>query len=223
VENKILPGVAALKGLVRVGYSVFFEQILMRVGFMATSIMAAKMGTAAMAAHQVGMNIMGLSFSFGDGLQATAVALIGRSLGQGNEALAKEYGKTCRIIGLCISFVLACLYFFGGHALMSAFFEEPEIVKIGVDITRIIIVVVIFQVSQVIYMGCLRGAGDTGYTAMASIISVTIIRTAFSYMFGYVLGFGINGVWMGILADQVSRFIFGSVRFKQGNWTKIKI
>lgn len=223
VENKILPGFAALKGLVKVGYSVFFEQILMRVGFMATSIMAAKMGTAAMAAHQVGMNIMGLSFSFGDGLQATAVALIGRSLGQGNESLAREYGKTCRIIGLAISFVLACLYFFGGHALMSAFFEEPEIVKIGVDITRIIIVVVIFQVSQVIYMGCLRGAGDTGYTAMASIISVTIIRTAFSYMFGYILGFGINGVWMGILADQVSRFIFGSVRFKQGKWTKIKI
>ena len=190
---------------------------------MATSIMAAKIGTAAMAAHQVGMNIMGLSFSFGDGLQATAVALIGRSLGQNDEELAKEYGRVCRRLGLIISFALACIYFFGGHAMMSAFFEEPEIVKIGVDITRIIIIVVIFQVSQVIYMGCLRGAGDTGYTALASIISVTVIRTAFSYMFGYVLGFGINGVWMGILADQVSRFIFGSVRFKQGKWTKIKI
>lgn len=223
VQNKIMPGILAIEGLIKVGYSIFFEQILMRVGFMATSIMAAKMGTYAMAAHQVGMNIMGLSFSFGDGLQATAVALIGRSLGQGNETLAKEYGKTCRIIGLFISFGLACLYLFGGHAIMSAFFEEPEIIKIGVNITRIIIVVVIFQVSQVIYMGCLRGAGDTGYTAFASIISVTIIRTIFSYIFGYTLGLGINGVWMGILADQVSRFIFGSVRFKQGNWTKIKI
>jgi Na+-driven multidrug efflux pump len=166
---------------------------------------------------------MGLSFSFGDGLQATAVALIGRSLGEQNEELAKTYGRTCRRLGLFISFILACVYFFGGHAIMSAFFEEPGIVKIGVDITRIIIVVVIFQVSQVIYMGCLRGAGDTGYTALASIISVTIIRTAFSYIFGYMLGFGINGVWMGILADQVSRFIFGSVRFKQGKWTRIKI
>jgi putative MATE family efflux protein len=222
-KNKIKPGLATITSVIKVGYSVFFEQILMRVGFMATSIMAARIGTYAMAAHQVGMNIMGLSFSFGDGLQATAVALIGRSLGQGKEQLAKEYGRTCRVIGLAISFVLACLYFFGGHALMSAFFKEPEIVKIGVDITRIIIVVVIFQVSQVIYMGCLRGAGDTGYTAMASIISVTVIRTVFSYVFGYTLGFGINGVWMGILADQVSRFIFGSIRFRQGNWTKIKI
>jgi putative MATE family efflux protein len=222
-KNKIKPGFVTITSVIKVGYSVFFEQILMRVGFMATSIMAARIGTYAMAAHQVGMNIMGLSFSFGDGLQATAVALIGRSLGQGKEQLAKEYGRTCRVIGLAISFVLACLYFFGGHALMSAFFKEPEIVKIGVDITRIIIVVVIFQVSQVIYMGCLRGAGDTGYTAMASIISVTVIRTVFSYVFGYTLGFGINGVWMGILADQVSRFIFGSIRFRQGNWTKIKI
>ena len=223
VKNRIVPHIDGFKAIIRVGYSVFFEQLLMRVGFMATSIMAAKIGTSAMAAHQVGMNIMGLSFSFGDGLQATAVALIGRSLGQNDEELAKEYGRVCRRLGLIISFVLACVYFFGGHAIMSAFFEEPEIVKIGVDITRIIIVVVIFQVSQVIYMGCLRGAGDTGYTALASIISVTVIRTAFSYMFGYVLGFGINGVWMGILADQVSRFIFGSVRFRQGKWTKIKI
>lgn len=223
IGNKIRPAVSAFQSLVKVGYSVFFEQMLMRIGFMATSIMAAKMGTAQMAAHQVGMNIMSLSFSFGDGLQATAVALIGRSLGQAREDLAKEYGRTCRMLGLCISVCLAFFYFFGGKILMSAFFSEEEIVKIGVGITRIIILVVIFQVSQVIYMGCLRGAGDTGYTAMASIISVTIIRTAFSYLCGYMLGFGINGVWMGILADQVSRFFFGSIRFKQGKWTKIKI
>lgn len=223
IRNKIRPAVSAFQSLVKVGYSVFFEQMLMRIGFMATSIMAAKMGTAQMAAHQVGMNIMSLSFSFGDGLQATAVALIGRSLGQAREDLAKEYGRTCRMLGLCISVCLAFFYFFGGKILMSAFFSEEEIVKIGVGITRIIILVVIFQVSQVIYMGCLRGAGDTGYTAMASIISVTVIRTAFSYLCGYMLGFGINGVWMGILADQVSRFFFGSIRFKQGKWTKIKI
>ena len=223
IKNKIKPAFSAFGSLVKVGYSVFFEQMLMRIGFMATSIMAANMGTGQMAAHQVGMNIMSLSFSFGDGLQATAVALIGRSLGERNEDLAKEYGRTCRMIGGCISVFLSFLYFFGGKFLMSAFFSEEEIVTIGVGITRIIILVVIFQVSQVIYMGCLRGAGDTAYTAMASIISVTIIRTAFSYLCGYTLGLGINGVWMGILADQVSRFCFGSIRFKQGKWTKIKI
>jgi len=88
---------------------------------------------------------------------------------------------------------------------------------------RVIIFVVVFQISQASYMGCLRGAGDTAYTAMASTISVTIIRTAVSYFCGYTLGLGIVGIWLGVLGDQISRFIFASVRFKQGKWTEIKI
>uniref|UniRef100_UPI00405623E5 MATE family efflux transporter n=1 Tax=Acetatifactor sp. TaxID=1872090 RepID=UPI00405623E5 len=63
---------------------------------------------------------------------------------------------------------------------------------------HVIIFVVIFQICQVIYTGCLRGAGDTLYTAVASMISVTIVRTVISYL-------------------------FASTRFKQGKWTQIKI
>ncbi len=223
IKNRIFPAAASFLNLIRVGYSVFFEQLLMRVGFMLTAIMAAKQGTDAMAAHQVGMNIMGLSFSFGDGLQAAAVALIGRSLGAGDEKLAKEFGSICRLFGGIISVCLAVLYFVGARPLMSLFFEEEHIIDIGVRIMWVIILVVVFQIAQVVYMGCLRGAGDTLYTAVASTVSVTFIRTAGSYLGGYVLGFGIVGIWLGVLADQVSRFLFASVRFKQGRWTQIKI
>lgn len=223
IKNKVRPALKTLGNLIHVGYSVFFEQLLMRVGFMMTAIMAAKQGTDAMAAHQVGMNIMGLTFSFGDGLQAAAVALIGRSLGAGDEKLAREYGGICRMFGGVISACLAVIYFFGAGTLMRLFFAEEHIVAIGVGIMRVIIFVVIFQISQVVYMGCLRGAGDTFYTAVASTISVTFIRTAGSYLGGYVFGFGIVGIWLGVLADQISRFTFASIRFKQGKWTKIKI
>lgn len=223
IKNRIFPATQSFINLVRVGYSVFFEQLLMRVGFMLTAIMAARQGTDAMAAHQVGMNIMGLSFSFGDGLQAAAVALIGRSLGAGDEKLAKEYGSICRMFGGIISVCLAVLYFIGARPLMSLFFEEEHIIAIGVNIMLVIILVVVFQIAQVVYMGCLRGAGDTFYTAVASTVSVTFIRTAGSYLGGYVLGLGIIGIWMGVLADQVSRFLFASIRFKQGKWTQIKI
>lgn len=223
IANKLRPTWDAFKNIVKVGYSVFFEQILMRVGFMMTAIMAADMGTDAMAAHQVGMNIMGLSFSFGDGLQSAAVALIGRSLGENDKELAKKYGSTCKMIGGVISLALAGIYFFGAHWLYSMFFEEEEIVEIGVKIMFVIIFTVIFQIRQVIYMGCLRGAGDTLYTAISSTISVTVIRTAVSFLFGYILGFGITGIWIGVLGDQVSRFLFASIRYKQGKWTQIKI
>ena len=223
LQNKIRPAWESFVSIVKVGYSVFAEQLLMRLGFMMTAIMAAGQGTAAMAAHQVGMNIMGLSFSFGDGLQATAVALIGYSLGAKKPEMAKEYGRTCRMMGSCISVVLAVVYFFGAHWLYSLFFAEEDIVAIGVSIMHVIIFVVLLQIAQVIYMGCLRGAGDTLYTAVASMISVTFIRTIISYFCGYILGWGIIGIWMGVLGDQVSRFIFATMRFRQGKWVKIKI
>ena len=223
IREKITPSMEAFRNLLHVGYSVFFEQVLMRIGFMMTAVMAAHHGTDAMAAHQVGMNIMGLSFSFGDGLQATAVALIGRSLGQKDEELAKEYGRTCRMVGAVIAVCLVVLYFTGARTLMRLFFEEEDIVQIGVDIMHVIIFVVIFQIIQVIYMGCLRGAGDTLYTAVASTISVTLVRTAVSYFFGYILNWGIIGIWLGVLGDQLSRFLFASIRFRAGTWTKIKI
>ena len=223
LEQHIRPTLSAFLNLIKVAYSVFFEQVLMRIGFMLTAIMAANQGTDAMAAHQVGMNIMALSFAFGDGLQATAVALIGRSLGSGDPDLAKEYGRTCRLIGAVIAVCLVAIYYFGASGLYHLFFTEDHIVAIGVQIMHVIIFVVIFQICQVIYMGCLRGAGDTLYTAVASMISVTFIRTIISYFCGYVLGWGIIGIWMGVLGDQVSRFIFATVRFRQGKWVKIKI
>jgi Na+-driven multidrug efflux pump len=223
LNNKIRPTWLAFKNLINIGYSVFAEQLLMRIGFMATSLMMASQGTQAMAAHQVGMNIMGLSFSFGDGLQATAVALIGFGLGAKKPDLAKEYGAICRTLGTCISVVLAILYFSGGRWLYTMFFEEPEIVEIGVKIMFVAGIVVVLQISQVIYMGCLRGAGDTVYTAMASTISVSLVRTVVSYVGGFLLGGGVIGIWMGIVADQGSRLIFGATRFKKGKWTEIKI
>jgi Na+-driven multidrug efflux pump len=58
---------------------------------------------------------------------------------------------------------------------------------------------------------------------VASTISVTLIRTAASYIFGFTLGLGMTGIWMGVLADQVSRFLFASIRFRQGKWVTIKI
>ncbi|MBO5336780.1 MAG: MATE family efflux transporter [Lachnospiraceae bacterium] len=223
MKEKIKPVADSLVNIVKVGYSVFIEQILMRIGFMSTAMMAAGMGMAPLAAHQVGMNILGLTFSFGDGMQTAAVALIGRSLGEKQPDKAKTYGKICRRIGLCISICLAVIYFTFGEAIYKLFFVEEEIVAVGVDIIRVVIFIVLFQVSQVIYMGCLRGAGDTGYTAMASTISVTLIRTGFSYLCGFTLGLGMVGIWLGILADQISRFLFASIRFKMGKWVHIKI
>lgn len=224
IKRKLAPTVESLKLLIKFGYSVFIEQVLFRIGFSATAIMAANLGDDPMAAHQVAMNIITLSFAFGDGLQAAAVALIGRSLGEKNPSLAKEYGRTCQLLGAGISIVLAILFLLGGRWLMTMFFPtKAHIVDIGVELIKLIIFIVLFQIIQVVFMGCLRGAGDTLYTAIVSMISVVFIRTIVSYLFGYTFGLGITGVWLGILADQMTRCLCSAIRFIRGKWIHIKV
>lgn len=223
LERKIRAGFASFKQIFGLASTVFLEQILLRIGFMMVSMMAANLGTRAFAAHQVGMNIMSLSFSFGDGMQVAAVTLIGQSLGQRDAALAKKYGTICQRIGNMISVVLSLLYLLLGRWFFSMYFTEEATILIGVDIMRVMVLIVLMQVSQVIYMGCLRGAGDVRFTTIASTISVTCIRPLMSYVFAYGAGLGVVGIWLGIVCDQLCRLILTNWRFKSGKWTGIKI
>lgn len=223
IKKKIRPTLEPVSIMVKLGGSVFLEQILMRIGFMLTAVMAAKLGTNDFAAHQVCMNILTFSFAFGDGMQVAAVALIGQSLGQKEPERAKIYGMLCRKIGLIMSIILGIIYIVFGRLIFQQFFEEQSIVDTGVSVIPVIIFTILFQICQVIYNGCLRGAGDVVYVTVTCTISATFIRTIVSYLGGYVLGLGLIGIWFGIFADQFSRAVFSTIRFRQGKWTQIHI
>ena len=224
IKHKIKPGFDAFRSIISLSFNLLLENIAMRIGFLTTSIIAAKLGTDAFAAHQVGMNLLSLAFSLGDGMQVAAVALIGRSLGEKNTEKAKHYGNICQKIGFIISVVLAVIMFFFGREIFSLFFNKADILDMGVLISRYIMIIVLFQVSQIIFAGCLRGAGDIKYCLWASLISVTIIRTLVTWsLAGGILNLGLSGIWLGVLSDQLSRFIFLSIRFREGKWTEIAI
>lgn len=223
LQNRLWATFGTLKQIFHLASSVFIEQILLRIGFMSVSVMAANLGTRAFAAHQVGMNVMGLSFSFGDGMQVAAVTLIGQSLGQKNAQLAKRYGTICQRMGNVISIVLSALYLLLGRWFYGMYFTENETIQIGVQIMQVMVLIVLMQVAQVIYMGCLRGAGDVRFTTMASTLSVTIIRPVMSYVFAYLLGIGVVGIWLGVVCDQICRLVLTTWRFKSGKWAEIKI
>jgi putative MATE family efflux protein len=222
-REKIRSQGESLLSILKLGSNMLVENIAMRIGFVTTAVMAAKLGTDAFAAHQVGMNFLSLGFSFGDGMQVAAVALIGRSLGENDPDKARVYGRLCQRTGLGISFVLAIILFFFGRNLFSLFFTDLAVLDMGVLISKYIIVIILFQISQIIFGGCLRGAGDMRYCLFASLISVTLIRTAVTWGLTSVFALGLHGIWIGILSDQLSRFIFLSLRFKEGSWAKIRI
>ena len=136
---------------------------------------------------------------------------------------AKLYRKISHKIGAVISVIMAVVYLIFGRRFFGLFFDESYIVDMGVSIMHMMVLIVLFQISQVINMGCLRGAGDVLYTTITSTVSVTIIRPLVSYIMCYILGLGIIGIWIGILLDQISRFTLTTIRFRNDKWTKIKI
>ena len=58
---------------------------------------------------------------------------------------------------------------------------------------------------------------------MAATVSIAIIRTAVTVLLVNVFHMGLDGVWIGILADQASRFLMMALRFRQGKWLDMKI
>ena len=212
-----------IRSVANVWSSSFVEQICLRIGFLPFSMIVARLGTTELAAHQIGMNMMSLSFSFGDGLSVAAVTLIGQSLGRKRPDMAKIYGNVCQKVGLLCAVVVSTVYVLFGRQIFQLYSNDPAILDYGVVILNILSVMLFFQILQVVQFGCLRGAGDTRYTAMVSLISVTFIRPALSWVLCYLLGFGLIGAWLGTFGDQALRFIMSFVRFHKGKWTKLKL
>lgn len=223
VKNKVGVALDELKGMVKLIGSEFAEQIFIRTGFLLTAMFAANLGTEAFAAHQLGSNLMSISFSFGDGLSVAAVALIGRSLGENKPEQAKRYGNICLTFAMCISVCLAVIYLLGGRPLYEAFFDEPQVVNYGMQIMMVMIFIVMFQLAQVVFTGCLRGAGDMLYVMVIGAVAIAFFRPASSYLLAYVCDWGLMGIWGGILVDQSIRLTMTSIRYRSGKWTKIKI
>lgn len=223
IKNKIKPTFETAKSIASFGINMFLEMIAMRVGFLATSLIAARLGTDAFAAHNVGMQILSMGFAFADGMQVAAVALAGSSLGADRKEDAKLYGTICQRIGFGISVTLSLILLLFGKDIFKLFFQDETVLEYGILISRFVTVIVMAQISQIIYAGCLRAGGDVKYTLFASLISVTLIRTIVTYVLTIPLGMGLMGIWIGVLSDQASRYVFMSTRFKQGKWVEIKI
>ena len=213
-----------MKSIGNVWSSSLVEQVcLAHRLFWLFSMTVARLGTTELAAHQIGSNMMSMSFSFGDGLSVAAITLIGQSLGRQRPDMAKIYGSVCQRLGLCCACVMGFIYFFFGKEIFLLYSNDPVILDYGAMIMRILSVVLFMQIEQVVQFGCLRGAGDTKFTALVSFISVTFIRPGASWLLCYPIGLGLMGAWLGTALDQLVRFLLTFFRFRKGNWTKLKL
>lgn len=203
--------------------NIFIEIMSMRIGFFITALTAARLGTELFAIHNVGMNLLSLSFSLGDGMSVAVITLTGNSLGANKKDEAIKYGKACQQIGLLMSLIISVIFLTMGRRIFGLFFEDPATVEKSMIVIRYIWLIVFMQILQVINGGSLRAAGDVRFTLLVAIISVTIIRSAVTLLTVNILKLGLDGIWIGVLADQFSRFVGLRYRFKKGKWVDLKI
>lgn len=214
---------ATVRAITNIGSSTLAEQAFLRIGFMTFAVIVARLGTIPMAAHQIGMNLMSICFSFGDGLSVASVALVGQSLGRGRPDLARVYGNVCQRCGLLFACGLSVIFLTLGQRIFGLFSEDPAILSYGRMIMMVMMVEVFLQISQVVFSGCLRGAGDTVFTAVVSLVSVLAVRPLMGWLLCYPAGLGLFGAWLGLLSDQFVRFLMTYLRFGSGNWMNRKV
>lgn len=217
------PSKTLLLLLVSISGSALIEQVFMRIGFFTYAKLVAALGTTAYATHLICMNILSLSFNFADGFGVAASSLMGQSLGAKRPDMATLYVKAGQRIVFCISAVLCVCFITGRYFLVSLFSPETEVIELGAIIVLFIAGITWLQTSQVVISGSLRGAGDTRFVALSSLISVTLFRPFLAWLFCYPLGFGLIGAWFSLFADQGIRLILNFWRFSTGKWAAIKV
>lgn len=203
--------------------SALIEQMCMRFGFFIYVKIVATLGTIAFATHQICMNVFSISFSVGDGLSIASSSLVGQSLGAKRPDMAIIHGKVCQRIALTLSAFLTVLFIVFRRYIMMAFTNDEAIILQGMSIMIVLALTCLIQNSQVVMMGSLRGAGDTRYTALVSLISIATIRPGSAWLFCYPLALGVMGAWYSMFFDQCVRMVLSLIRFSSGNWTKLKL
>ncbi len=207
----------------KVATGALTEQISLRVGLFAFSSIIARLGTIQFATHQVSMSLSQLIFSFADGLGVASSSLVGQGLGMKRPDLSTIYGKIGQRCSMIIGVTLSALLVIFRRQLYGLFTDDAEVLALGMKLCYFVAGVCMIQTSQIVISGCLRGAGDSRYVAVTSLLSIGTFRVGLSYLLCYPLGVGVYGAWIGFLVDQCTRLVLNYTRFHRGGWTKIEL
>jgi putative MATE family efflux protein len=219
-----------LGGLMRVGSSSMAESVFLRLGFLLNAKMIAGIGTAEMATYQIVQQVTSLSFTLGDGIAASGATLVGQSLGAKRRDLALANVRIARKLSVVSSLLLIIVILFTRRYLAMLFTTEENIIA-GASLAFLVVLAgIIPQNGRVVYSGCLRGAGDVKYVAICSLISVTVLRPIFTYVFCYPLNrampylqLAMTGPWIAFVLDSFIRDYLLLRRINKGKWLMIKL
>ncbi|AQT80723.1 MATE family efflux transporter [Mycolicibacterium litorale] len=208
---------AVLRAQVVMGRDLVLRTLAFQACFVSAAAVAARFGAAAVAAHQVVLQLWNFLALVLDSLAIAAQSLVGAALGAGQVSHAKSVAWRVTVFSTIASAVLAFAFAVGASVLPSLFTDDRSVLDaIGVPwwfmVAQLPIAGIVFALD-----GVLLGAGDAAFMRTATLVSALVGFLPLIWL-SLVLGWGLLGIWSGLTTFMVLRLVFVGWRAFSGRW-----
>ena len=192
-----------LKKAFRIGAPVAVQEIAMNGAMVASTMILAPLGAAAIAANSFAVTAESLCYMPGYGVGSAATTLVGRSVGAGDAAQARRYGSICTALGGALMGCTGLLMMIFCPFVFRLLTPVAEVRTLAAQALRIgLLAEPLFGVS-IAAAGALRGAGDTLVPSLLNLGSIWIVRLGLSLLL--VGKLGLRGMWIAMAIELCVR------------------
>lgn len=189
---------AGLREVLRYGLPVGLQFSLEVWAFAAATLMAGRLGTVAVAAHAIALNMASLSFMVPMGISFAAVTRVGNLVGAGRLRDAQRSAWIAFAMGAAVM-AMAGLVFAGLRGwLPTLYTREAEVVAACAAILPIAAAFQVFDGVQVVGAGILRGTGATLPAACFNLVGYWVLALPLAWWMAFERGWALAGVWWGL-------------------------
>lgn len=208
---------AVLRAQVVMGRDLVVRTLAFQACFVSAAAVAARFGAAAVAAHQVVLQLWSFLALVLDSLAIAAQSLVGAALGAGLLAHAKSVAWRVTIFSTVAAAALAAVFAAGASALPRLFTSDDSVLDaIGVPwwflVAQLPIAGVVFALD-----GVLLGAGDARFMRNATLASALVGFLPLIWL-SLIYGWGLIGIWSGLTTFMLLRLVFVGWRAFSGRW-----
>jgi len=208
---------AVLRAQVVMGRDLLLRTMAFQACFVSAAAVAARFGAAAVAAHQVVLQLWSFLALVLDSLAVAAQSLVGAALGAGHLVAAKSVARRVTVFSTIAAAVLAVVFALGASVLPALFTNDRSVLDaIGVPwwfmVAQLPIAGIVFALD-----GVLLGAGDAKFMRNATLISALAGFLPLTWL-SLVFGWGLAGIWSGLSTFMVLRLVFVGWRGFSGRW-----
>ncbi|MBI2434182.1 MAG: MATE family efflux transporter [Candidatus Hydrogenedentes bacterium] len=189
-----------------------------------TSFLVGGFGAASLAAHNIAVSFMHLSFMPAMALNQGIAPIVGQWIGRGNPDRAQQRTHTALRLAAAYMFCMGLVFaVFGGRLIDWVFSDDPQVIWLGHQMLLLAAIFQGFDALSIVSMGALRGAGDTRWMMWTMFFGAYCIFLPAATVLAIPLHGGAVGAWIGATIYIILLAGMMFFRFRSGRWREINI